>query len=294
AFLLFLERPGWLTVFLVILAGVVSSFTKPVAAFACSLVALAGFLDRRARQFTLLIIAVFVAVVVLWSFRNRALYSRFIFSQVTDFNMAFFNYPALVARETGQDEWQLRDSLLQDFRQEVSDRGISGNDRAKSLLLAEKANSATGYMLSRPVAYALCHLSYLPRVLGSFSLPAFHVGEPGPRVPRPIGRPPEHEGPGPEHPPGHSVWGILNVGARVACLALAILGVPFWWRRRRDQAAGLIVGVLWFALSMGPTGEERTSLPAILVASVLAQGGWLAAKNWAKRKFIAGQGRHEL
>jgi len=82
--------------------------------------------DRRARWFSLAITGALVGVVLLWSYRNQKLYGRFIFSQVTDFNMAFFNYPALLARETGENEFALRD-----FDQEVSAKGITCDEQDK-------------------------------------------------------------------------------------------------------------------------------------------------------------------
>ncbi len=293
AFLLFLERPGWLLASLVVITGTISAFAKPVAAFACVLVALAGLLDRRARWFSVVIACVFLALVALWSLRNRALYGRLLFSQVTDFNMAFFNYPALLARETGQDEWRLRDSLMRDFRQEVSELGIAKDDRAKSLLLAERARFATSYILSRPLSYAFCHLSYLPRVMGSFNLPAFRAGEPGPRAPALGGRPPGRDGIA-QRPAGFSLPGLINVLARTLLFLLAIPGIVFWWRKSKAQALVLFIGTGWFVLSMGPAGDDRTSLPALLFASVLAQGGWVAVKNKIERKFLAGPGMREL
>lgn len=283
AFLTSLERPGWLLASLVLITGILSAFTKPVAAFACILIALAGLLDRRARWFSMVMACAFLAVVALWSLRNHALYGRFIFSQVTDFNMAFFNYPALLAHETGEDEWLLRDSLMRDFRQEVSGLGILSDDRAKTSLLAERAGRATGYMLSRPLAYAFCHLSYIPRVMGSLNLPAFHTGKPGPRFPAPGGRPGIAQ-----RPAGIPLPGLLNVIARALCFLLAILGIPFWWRKSRTQALVLIIGTGWFVLSMGPAGDDRTSLPAVLFASVLAQGGWFATRNCIRTKMAVG------
>ncbi|MGB9589663.1 MAG: hypothetical protein ACPL68_02125, partial [Candidatus Hydrothermia bacterium] len=289
AFLWFLEKPGWVRMLLVIILGVLSAFTKPVGAFGCILVVLAGLLDRRARWFSLGITGILVTLMALWSFRNQALYGRFLFSGVTDFNMAFFNYPALLARETRADEWTLRDSLIRDFGQEVSRAGIAGDDRAKSALLAERAKDATGYILARPLGYALCHLSYLPRIFGTFRAPGLGGNRPRPpskpgpgsigRLPEPGGQPPGRGGLGPEGSESLSVWGIMNVGARVACFLLAILGVGFWWRRDKSQAISLAIGTLWFMLSIGPAGDDRTSLPAVLFACILAQGGWLFAKE---------------
>jgi len=126
AFFWLTEKPSWARAFLVLILGILASFTKPVGAFACSLVALAGLADRRARWFSLAITGALVGVVLLWSCRNQMLYGRFIFSQVTDFNMAFFNYPALLARETGENEFTLRD-----FGQEVSARGITCDEQDK-------------------------------------------------------------------------------------------------------------------------------------------------------------------
>lgn len=206
----------------------------------------------------------------LWSLRNYALYNRFLFSQVTDFNMAFFNYPAMLARETGRDEWVLRDSLMRDFGQEVFDRGISGDDRAKTALLVQRVKEATGYIMARPADYLICHLSYLPRALGTLNPPMM----------KPQG--PVHAGPAPGPPGGFSVAGIVNVAARAVCFLLAIPGILFWWRRKKSQAAGLIAGSAWLILSMGPAGDDRTSLPAVVFASVLAQGGWLIIKDWVK------------
>jgi len=273
AFLWFTERPGWARALLVVILGVLASLTKPVGAFACILVAIAGLLERKARWFSLGITGAFVALVVFWSLRNQSLYGRFLFSQVTDFNMAFFNYPALLASETGRDEWQLRDSLMQNFRQEVSMGGIAGDDRAKTALLAEKAREATGYIMGRPVDYALCHLSYLPRALGSMNLPMMRARGPG------------REGPAPGGPGGFSVPGAVNVAARAACFLLAILGIGFWWRRKKAQAVALIIGTLWLIMSMGPAGDDRTSLPAVVFASILAQGGWLTVRDWVRVKF---------
>jgi len=285
AFLWFTEKPGWARAFLVLVLGILSSFTKPVGAFACSLVALAGLADRRARWFSLAITGALVGVVLLWSYRNQMLYGRFIFSQVTDFNMAFFNYPALLARETGENEFALRDSIIRDFGQEVSARGISGNERAKAVLLAEKAKAATGYIMARPVDYALCHLSYLPRALGSANLPIPR----GRGHPRPGGGPPEHGPPPHGQAGGFSAAGVIGILARAACFVLTIVGIPFWWRKRKTQAIALILGLLWFLLSMGPAGDDRTSLPAVLFASVLAQGTGLALKG----RIIAGRRRAE-
>ncbi|MEO0157469.1 MAG: hypothetical protein ABIM59_01950 [candidate division WOR-3 bacterium] len=257
AFLCFLEEPVWARALLVILMGALSGFTKPVGAFACIIVVFAGLLDRRARPLSAMIASVLVAIVVLWSYRNQTLYGRFLFSQVTDLNMAFFNYPALLAQETGVREWKLRDSLMRDFGREVSERGISSDDRAKTLLLAEKAGSATRYIMAKPFDYAICHMRYLPRALGS---PVISLG----------GKP----GPG-----GFSPFGLINVFARAASFLLAILGIPFWWKKDRVQFAALVAGALWLVLSMGPAGDDRTSLPGLLFVSVLAQGGWLVIKT---------------
>ena len=285
AFLWFTERPGWLRALLVITLGILASFTKPVGAFTCILVGLAGLMDRKARWLSLAITGALVAVVALWSCRNNALYGRFLPSQVADTNMAFFNYPALLARENGANEWGIRDSMMRDFGQEVSDRGIASDDRAKTALLAEKAREATRYIMRKPLDYALCHLGYLPRVFGSMNLPIMRG-----KGPRPVERPPGHRGPAHGPPGGVSPAGAVNVAARAACFLLAILGVGFWWRRKKAQAIALVVGTLWLVMSMGPAGDDRTSLPALVFASVLAQGGWLTLRDWAGRAFKQGQG----
>lgn len=97
---------------------------------------------------------------------------------------------------------------MRDFRQEVVARGIQENDRAKAALLSEKAREATRYILARPLNYAICHLSYLPRALGNPSLSIT-------------------KGRVPERPEGLSALGLLNVLARATCFLLAILGIPF-------------------------------------------------------------------
>ena len=259
-----LERPGWKTALAASGAGILMAFTKPTGVFAGLLLLSVGLLGRKTRAYSTLALAIMGSAVLLWCWRNQAVYGRFSFSQIPDVNTAFYLGPALLAQQTGQEKpWRfgwgyfgLYQMARDSYKERVKATGIERNDRAKAALIAFMADDARKRLLDDPFGYAICHLKYTSR----FFLPRGFFQT--------------------------SLQDFTDTLVKVLIFILACIGVVFWWRKGRLRAVFLATGALWFLLTPGPVMDERVVMPFYLFAAILAQGGWIL---WRRRSEISNQ-----
>jgi len=253
-----LENPGWKTALVASGAGILMAFTKPTGALGGLVLLAVGLLSRETRAYSALALAVMGSAVLLWCWRNQAVYGRFAFSQIPDVNTAFYLGSALTAQQTGQEQsWRfgwgyfgLYQVARDTYRERVKAMRIERNDRAKAALIAAMADEARGRILDDPFGYALCHLKYTTR----FFLPRGFFQS--------------------------SLQDFTDTLAKVLILILAGMGFVFWWKRRRLVAVFLATGALWFLMTPGPVMDERVVMPFYVFAAILAQGGWIL---WRRR-----------
>ena len=257
--LMLLEDPGWKTALSAAGAGILMAFTKPTGAFAGLILLAVGLLGKKTRAYSALALAIMGSAVLLWCWRNKAVYGRFAFSQIPDVNTAFYLGPALAAQETGQEKpWRfgwgyfgLYQQARDAYRERVKAMGIEGNDRAKAALIAEMAEKARRKIMDDPFGYAICHLKYTSRFL----------------LPRGFFQ--------------SSLQDFTDTLAKLLILILACMGLGLWWKRGRLGAVFLALGGLWFLMTPGPIMDERVVMPFYVFAGILAQGGWVL---WRRRK----------
>ncbi|MEO0249451.1 MAG: hypothetical protein ABIN58_07905 [candidate division WOR-3 bacterium] len=257
-----LEKPGWKTALAASGAGILMAFTKPTGAFVGLILIGVGLLGKKTRVHSLLSLAMMGAAVLLWCWRNQAVYGRFAFSQIPDVNTAFYLGPALTAQQTGQEKpWRfgwgyfgLYEKARNTYKERVKALGIERNDRAKAGLIATMAGEARERIMDDLFGYAICHLKYTTRFL----------------LPRGFFQ--------------TSLQDFTDTLAKVLILVLACVGFAFWWRKRRLIAVFLAGGALWFLLTPGPVMDARVVMPFYVFSAILAQGGWILWRNRTENK----------
>ncbi len=257
-----LERPGWKTVLAASGAGILMAFTKPTGAVAGIILLAVGLLGKKTRLHSFLSLVMMGAPVLVWCWRNQAVYGRFAFSQIPDVNTAFYLGPALTAQQTGQEKpWKfgwgyfgLYEKARNAYRERVKVLGIEKNERAKAALIATMAQEARERILDDLPGYALCHLKYTTRFL----------------LPRGFFQ--------------TSLEDFTDTLAKVLILVLACIGFVFWWKKRRLVAVSLAIGASWFLLTPGPVMDERVVMPFYVFSAILAQGGWILWRARSENK----------